>query len=53
MKSRGINKGHRSKASTGAIHSTAGGHRRRDMFYLTPPRHISTLHFSDLAPCLT
>jgi len=23
-----------------------------DMFYLTPPRHISTLHFSDLTLAL-
>jgi hypothetical protein len=22
-----------------------------DMFYLMPPRHISTLHFLDLMPC--
>jgi len=29
MKSRGINKSHRSKASTGAIRFTAGGHQRR------------------------
>jgi hypothetical protein len=24
-----------------------------DMFYLTPPRHISTLHLSDMPPLLS
>jgi hypothetical protein len=40
MKSRGINKGHRSKASTGAIRFAAGGHRRR----VERDRTIDTTH---------
>ena len=40
MKSRGINKSRRSKASTGAIRFVAGGHRRR----VERDRAIDTTH---------